>query len=35
MEQPLALIVEDERDVSLVFSRALQAAGLSMTATMR
>jgi two-component system copper resistance phosphate regulon response regulator CusR len=27
MEQPLALIVEDERDVSLVFSRALQAAG--------
>ena len=27
MDQPLALIVEDERDVSLVFSRALQAAG--------
>jgi CheY-like chemotaxis protein len=27
MEQPLALIVEDEIDVSLVFSKALQAAG--------
>ena len=27
MEKPLALIVEDEFDISIVFSRALQAAG--------
>jgi DNA-binding response OmpR family regulator len=27
MEKPLALIVEDEFDISVVFSRALQAAG--------
>jgi CheY-like chemotaxis protein len=27
MDKPLALIVEDEFDISIVFSRALQAAG--------
>ena len=27
MSRPLALIVEDERDISIVFSRALNAAG--------
>jgi DNA-binding response OmpR family regulator len=27
MDKPLALIVEDELDISIVFSRALQAAG--------
>ena len=27
MERPIALVVEDEYDISLIFARALQAAG--------
>jgi CheY-like chemotaxis protein len=34
MSKPLALIVEDELDISIVFSRALQAAGFE-TAVIR
>ena len=34
MDKPLALIVEDELDISIVFSRALQAAGFE-TAVIR